>query len=86
LLFVALTRRLLGIVITLLVLMPVPLVAAGWQPPRADARGRLRDQPRLDFFSRLRARFSSKVFAGFFFCSFFRSIPLLMIRAPGKCR
>jgi hypothetical protein len=53
---------------------------------RSDARGGLRDQLRLAFFSRFTARFSSSVFAGFFFVSFFRSIPLLMFRAPRKCR
>jgi hypothetical protein len=45
-----------------------------------------RDQLRFAFFSRFWARFSSKLFVAFFFVSFFRSIPLPMIRAPGKCR
>ena len=43
-------------------------------------------QLRFAFFSRFAARFSSNVLVGFFFDSFFRSIPLLMIRAPDECR
>jgi hypothetical protein len=36
-------------------------------------------QPRAARFSRLAARFSSSVFAGFFLLSFFLSMPLLMM-------
>jgi len=36
----------------------------------------------LFLFSRFAARFSSKVLAGFFLPSYFRSIPLLMMIAP----
>jgi hypothetical protein len=41
----------------------------------------LRDQPRAALFSFFAARFSSSVLVGFFLSSFFRSIPLPMIRS-----
>ena len=46
----------------------------GLQPREA-----LGDQPRAERFSRLAARFSSSVLAGFFLPSFFLSMPLLMM-------
>jgi hypothetical protein len=53
-----------------------------WLSSLRSRRRKARAQLRFAFFSFFAARFSSSDFAGFFFCSFFRSIPLLMIRAP----
>src|SRR5579863_448065 len=46
----------------------------------------MRYQRRFACFSRLAARFSSRLLAGFFFASFFRSIPLLMAGPSVWCR
>lgn len=48
------------------------------------ARGTASTQPRVAFFSRLAARFSSSVLAGFFLSSFFRSIPFDMMHSSVK--
>jgi hypothetical protein len=47
-------------------------------PARDGQRTIARQRPLDCRFSRFAARFSSKLFAGFFFDSFFRSIPLLI--------
>lgn len=62
----------------------VPVSRSG-SPARAEGPV---GYPLFDFFSRLAARFSSKVLAGFFFVSFFRSIPLLITALPinAACR
>ena len=54
--------------------------ADGWceLPPRRTAGRLSRAASRFAFFA---ARFSSRVFAGFFFSSLFRSMPLLMTRS-----
>lgn len=56
------------------------------RPWREGSRRSMHGQRRLVRFSRLAARFSSNVLAGFFLDSFFRSILLLMVTPSALIR
>src|ERR1700677_531148 len=58
-----------------------PRCRAGIDGPIRERRRAGRAQPLACFFSFFAARFSSRVLVGFFFSSFFRSIPLPMIHS-----